>query len=386
MTVDVHSQTSPPDAFAVPTDLETPNLLLDLDVLERNLDEMVGLCHQHQVALRPHAKTHRVAQIAQLQMQRGADGICVAKLGEAHALVAAGVPRLTVAYPLVGADKAQRAVRLAQRCELTVGTDSVAGARSLGEAFAGSGRLLDMVLIVDSGLGRCGVDPADAARIAWDIAELPGVRLTGVMTHEGSVYGATDRADLAARSRAAAQAMVAVADAIRAAGLTLSTVSMGASASARHVAAAPGVTEIRPGIYAFNDLGQIALGNATAATCAVRVLSTVVSHARPDRACIDAGSKALSQDGLAAVAHVSRFPGHGQLLGLPGWYIDRLSEEHGWLRWAGAGEPTRLTVGQRVQIIPNHVCTVFSSLGEVTALRGGAVEAVWTTIGPGASR
>ncbi|WFE20390.1 alanine racemase [Solwaraspora sp. WMMD937] len=386
MTTDTRPQTAKPDLFAVPTGLETPNLLLDLDVLERNLDEMAGLCQLHQVGLRPHAKTHRVPRLASMQLDRGADGICVAKLGEAEAFAAAGVTRMTVAYPLVGRDKAERAVRLAQRCDLTIGADSVAGARMLGEAFAAAGRLLDVLLIVDSGLGRCGVAPADAARIAWDVAELPGVRLTGVMTYEGSVYAATDRADLTRRSQEAAGVMVDTAAAIRSAGLTLSTVSLGASASARTVVAEPGVTEIRPGVYAFNDLGQIALGNATVATCAVRVLATVVSHPEPHRACIDAGSKTFGQDGLPASAHLDAYGGHGLLVGLPGWRIDRLSEEHGWLRWAGPGQPSPLTVGQRVQVVPNHVCMVFAGLGEVTAVRGGEVEAVWPTIGPGASR
>ncbi|WFE28423.1 alanine racemase [Solwaraspora sp. WMMD791] len=386
MTIEVHPYAIGSDRFAVPAGLETPNLLLDLDVLERNLDEMAGHCRLHQVALRPHAKTHRVPQLARLQLDHGADGICVAKLGEAEAFAAAGVSRMTVAYPLVGADKAQRAVRLARRCELTVGTDSVAGARTLSDAFAAAGRLLDVLLMVDSGFGRCGVAPADAARVAWDVAELPGVRLTGVMTFEGSVYGAVDRADLVARSRAAAATTVAAAEAIRAAGLSLSTVSLGSSAAARTVVAQPGVTEVRPGIYAFNDLGQIALGNATVATCAVRVLATVVSHPAPARACIDAGSKSLGLDGLPATGRAADYPGYGLLVDLPGWRIERLSEEHGWLRWVGPGEPTPLTVGQRVQVVPNHVCMVFAGLGEVTALRGGEMVAVWSTIGPGASR
>ncbi|MFY1700045.1 MULTISPECIES: alanine racemase [unclassified Solwaraspora] len=386
MTIDVHPYATGTDRFAVPAGLETPNLLLDLDVLERNLDEMAGHCRLHQVALRPHAKTHRVPQLARLQLDHGADGICVAKLGEAEAFAAAGVSRMTVAYPLVGTDKAQRAVQLARRCELTVGTDSVAGARTLSDAFVAAGRLLDVLLMVDSGFGRCGVAPADAARVAWDVAELPGVRLTGVMTFEGSVYGAVDRADLVARSRAAAATTLAAAEAIRAAGLSLSTVSLGSSAAARTVVAEPGVTEVRPGVYAFNDLGQIALGNATVATCAVRVLATVVSHPAPDRACIDAGSKSLGLDGLPATGRAADYPGYGLLADLPGWRIVRLSEEHGWLRWAGSGEPVPLAVGQRVQVVPNHVCMVFAGLGEVTALRGGEVAAVWPTIGPGASR
>ncbi|MFD2767907.1 alanine racemase [Micromonospora eburnea] len=375
-----------PDALAVPADLETPSLVVDLDVLERNLDEMANLCRGHGVELLPHAKTHRVPQIGLLQIARGADGLCVAKLGEAEAFADAGVSRMTVGYPVVGRDKALRARRLAERVDLTLGVDSVDGARSIGEVFAQDGREIKLILIVDSGLGRVGVQPGEAAMATRLINEVPGVRVTGVMTHEGWVYAAPDRADLHARSQAAAALMVGAAESIRADGTPLPTVSLGASASARLAAGMPGVTQIRPGIYAFNDLGQIALGNATTQTCAVRVLATVVSHPDPRRACIDAGSKALSQDGLPAAAHLGRYPGHGLLVGLPGWRIERLSEEHGWLRWHGPGEPTPLRVGQRVQVVPNHVCTVFSSLNEATAVRQGEVEATWTTIGPGASR
>ena len=372
--------------LAVPADLETPNLVVDLDVLERNLDEMADLTRAAGVELLPHAKTHRIPEIGRLQVDRGADGLCVAKLGEAEAFAAAGVTRMTVAYPVVGRDKAVRARRLADRVDLTLGVDSVEGARFLGEVFAADGRLVDLVLIVDSGLGRVGVQPAEAAAAARAIDAVPGVQVVGVMTHEGSVYAAADRADLVTRSKAAAALMVGAAESIRSAGVPLKTVSLGASASARVAAGEPGVTQIRPGIYAFNDLGQVALGNATARTCAVRVLATVVSHPDPYRACVDAGSKSLSQDGLPAAAHAAEYAGHGLLVGLPGWRIDRLSEEHGWLRWRGPGDPTPLTIGQRVQIIPNHVCTVFSSLNEATAIRGGEVEAVWRTIGPGASR
>jgi D-serine deaminase-like pyridoxal phosphate-dependent protein len=243
----------------------------------------------------------------------------------------------------------------------------------------------DVYLIVDSGLGRCGVSPEKTGDMGARIAGVPGVRLRGVLTHEGTVYGASDREDLATRSKAVASLMVGAADSIRAHGIDLPTVSMGASASARIAREVPGVTEVRPGIFAFNDLGQIALGNATPATCAVRVVATVVSHPEPTRACIDAGSKTLSQDGLPAHA-MTGFTGHGLLCDLPGWRVDRLSEEHGWLRWAGDGAPTPLSIGQRVQVIPNHVCTVFSSLGESVAIRDGEVEAVWRTISPGASR
>ena len=372
-------------ALDVAVEIDTPSLVVDLDILEANLREMAELCTASGVELVPHAKTHRTPEIGALQVRLGASGLTVAKLGEAEGFARAGIERLIVAYPLVGAEKVARAAALSQRVDLTLATDSIEGARAIGAHFAERGLRAAVDLIVDSGLGRCGVAPADAADLGSAIAAIPGVELTGVLTHEGTVYAAADRDDLVARSRATAQLMVDAADAIRARGVDLPTVSMGASPSARIARDVRGVTQVRPGIYAFNDLGQIALGNATPSTCAVRVLATVVSHPESGRACIDAGSKSLSQDGLPASA-VTDYQGHGLLADLPGWRIEKLSEEHGWLRWHGTGAPTPLAIGQRVQVIPNHVCTVFFSMGESVAIRGGRVEAVWRTLGPGASR
>ena len=374
------------NAFTVPGCIETPSLLVDLDILEQNLDEMAAICAESNTLLLPHAKTHRTPAIGRMQVSRGADGLCVAKLGEAEAFAGAGVKRITVAYPVVGDAKARRALRLSEGIKLALAADSIEGARSIGSVFAEENREIEVLLIIDSGLGRCGVAPADAPGVARVIANVPGIRLGGVMTHEGWVYAARDREDLRRRSESAANLMVATAEAIRRSGVSAPVVSPGASASARIVARAPGVTEVRPGIYAFNDLGQIALGNATPATCAVRVLATVVSHPDPTRAFIDAGSKTLSQDGLPAAAHSEAFPGHGLVVGRPGWQVERLSEEHGWLRWRGSTRPTSLSIGERIQIIPNHVCTVFSSLGESYALRGGELVDTWTTVSPGASR
>jgi len=374
------------DREALASGIDTPALTVDLEVLEANLAEMRAICDRSGVELLPHAKTHRVPEIGLLQISSGADGLCVATVAEAQTFAAAGIRRLIVAYPLTGDAKVQRAHELATTVDLTLATDSVLGARRIGERFARSGQTAQLYLIVDSGLGRVGVAPVDAAETAAAIAGLPGVELTGIMTHEGTVYEATDPTDRDARAVAAAELMVATATSIRDRGVRLQHVSMGASASARVVAGIAGVTQIRPGIFAFNDLGQIALGNATVDTCAVRVLSTVVSHPDPHRACVDAGSKALGQDLLPGAALRQRFPGHGLLVGLEGWRIERLSEEHGWLRWHGSGDPTALEIGQRVTIIPNHVCTAFFCHGAVHALRDGAVVDRWSTMHNGDHR
>ena len=363
----------------------TPALVVDCDILDANLDEMAAIAHSEGVALYPHAKTHRMAAIGRRQVERGADGLCVAKLGEAEAFAAAGVRSFFVANPIVGDDKAERALRLHRATDLLLATDSVAAAATIGAAFAAAGETARIMLAVDSGLGREGVSEAMAPDIAAAIHALPGVDLVGIYTHEGSTYGATDAVDLARRARAAGELMVRVADAIRARGVPLAIVSLGASASARAVARVPGVTQIRPGIYAFNDVGQIALGNATLDTTAVRVIATVTSHPDPDRACIDAGSKSMSADLVPASAHRAAYPGHGLIVNAPGWVVERMSEEHGWLRWRGAGEPSALPVGTRLEIVPNHVCMAFVMLRRATAVRNGAVVDHWDGFGAGAS-
>lgn len=363
----------------------TPGLVLDLDAFDRNLDEMAAIARAAGVELYPHAKTHRMAEAGLRQIARGANGLCVAKLGEAEAFADAGVASLFVANPIYGADKAKRALDLSRRADLLLATDSPEAAASIGAVFAAAGSRARMLLAIDSGLGREGVSPARAPEVARAIAAVPGVELVGIYTHEGTTYGAVDRADLEVRSVAAGRAMVAVAEAIRAEGIALPIVSMGASASARAVAQVPGVTQIRPGIYAFNDVGQIALGNASLDTAALRVVATVVSHPDPDRACIDAGSKSMSSDLVPASAHREEFPGHGLIVNAPGWIVERMSEEHGWLRWRGEGVPTPLPVGSRLEIVPNHVCMACAGLRRATIVQDGMVQGHWDGFGPGAS-
>jgi D-serine deaminase-like pyridoxal phosphate-dependent protein len=251
--------------------------------------------------------------------------------------------------------------------------------------FAAAGATARMMLAIDSGLGREGVAADQAAAVAAAVHALPGVELVGIYTHEGTTYGAKDHPDLASRAKAAGAFMVGVAETIRGRGVPLPIVSLGASASAREVAHVPGVTQIRPGIYAFNDVGQIALGNASLETTAIRVIATVVSHPDPERACIDAGSKSLSTDLVPASAHRDAFPGMGLIVNAPGWVIEKMSEEHGWLRWHGQGAPMPLPVGTRLEIVPNHVCMAFAMLRRASVVENGQVVAHWDGFGPGAS-
>ena len=372
--------------FELDSFIDTPSLVLDIDILKANVNELLKICHSHGVSLQPHAKTHRTPEIGLLQQELGCDGLCVAKVGEAEGFANAGVKKITVAYPVIGASKVERARVLSTSIDLTLAVDSVAGAKSIGEVFAAHSQVCSVLLIIDTGLGRDGVLPADAPKIAQAINSVPGVKVVGVMTHEGTVYGAPDKVSMIAAAKKVSEMMVETSQAINSAGVEVSRVSMGSSASARVAATVTGVNQIRPGIFAFNDLGQIALGNATLQSCAVRILSTVVSRPTSTTAVIDAGSKSLSADLLPAKEHRDEYPGHGMIIGKTGWIIERLSEEHGMLTWMGAGEPSSLDIGDQLQIIPNHVCTTFSSLNESVVVSKGEVINRWRTFAPGASR
>ena len=348
--------------------LQTPAVLVDLDRLEANIARMAAAARASGVALRPHAKTHKIPEIGRLQLAAGACGLTLAKTGEAEAFADEGFTDLFLAYPTVGSEKAKRLLAVSDSARLAVGADSVEGAASLGSVFDRAGRTLDVLLEIDTGLGRTGVLPERAIRLAADIAGLAGIRLRGIFTHAGQAYGGQDPKDVAAVGRHEGESMAALAEAIRASGVPVEIVSVGSTPSAASAMRVPGVTECRPGTYVFNDASEVALGVCRIEDCAMAVLATVVSVPAPDRAVVDAGSKTLSSDPLRP-----RLGGHGFILGRAS-RIDRLSEEHGVVR-VEPGESFR--VGERVAILPNHACVVTNLHERVFAVRRGRVEAEW---------
>jgi D-serine deaminase-like pyridoxal phosphate-dependent protein len=347
-------------------DLETPAVLVDLDVVESNIARMAERARASGVRLRPHAKTHKVVEIARRQVAAGAVGLSLAKTSEAEVFADAGFEDLFVAYPVVGADKARRLLALAERLRrLTGGVDSVEGASTLAGAFRAAGRVLDVMLKVDVGFHRVGVPPERALETARRLADLPGLRLRGIFTHAGQGYHAETPEGVREVARHEGRTMAAVADELRKAGLALEEVSVGSTPTAREAMAQAGVTECRPGNYVYHDGTQVALGTCAPSDCALTVLATVVSVSGADRAVVDAGSKTLSSDPLRP-----RPGGYGQLAGRRS-RIQRLSEEHGVIVVEG-GEPFR--VGERVRILPNHACVVSNLHDRVFGVRGDAVE------------
>ena len=357
-------------------ELDTPALRIDLEKMERNLEEMAALARARGVKMRPHTKTHKMPEIGRKQMDLGAVGLTVAKLGEAEVMARAGLRDLFVCYPLVGEHKVRRLRNLAREANMMTIVESIEGARGLSAAMKGAGKALDVLIDLEVGYGRVGVAEERAGELARLVDTLPGLRLRGVCIHEGNVYGEPDPECRAQLARGQVERMLEIARDLASRGHNMEIVSCGSTPGARFTLEVEGITEIRPGNYVFYDTMQVALGTTDVEHCALSVVTTVVSHQEPGRAVIDAGAKALALDkglGIAAA-------GHGIVRGHPGITVERLSEEHGWLR---LDERERLGIGDRLEVIPNHACVVTNLFNEVAVTRGDEVAGVWKVAGRG---
>ncbi len=366
-------------------DLDTPSILVDLDVLEQNIAEIADLARAAGVALRPHIKTHKTPEIARMQLDAGAIGVTCAKLGEAEALADAGLTDFFIAHPLVTAQKTRRLAALARRPGVEVSTivDSPEGIAALSAVFAQEPLLLDVLIKVDTGLRRVGVAPGEPTiALARQIAAAPGLRFAGICAHEGYSYGQSDPTTRDAVTRAGVELLVATAKDLAAAGLRCERVSVGSTPGAKAAIGVPGVTEVRPGNYAFYDAMQVGLGVVPAERCALTVLTTVVSHAARDRAVVDGGSKTFTSDkGVHGMAGASS---HGIILGKEDVTLYALSEEHGWLRLDPNGSD--VAIGEQLRVIPIHSCPVANLAEELVVVRGDEVVARWGVAAAGRVR
>jgi len=344
--------------------LDTPAVLVDLDRLEVNLRELAAATASAGVAMRPHVKTHKIPWIAHRQLELGAVGITCATLREAEVMTGAGLDDVLLHYPVVGAAKLRRLAALRDRARVRLVIDSVEVARGLA-TIASPADPIEVLLDVDTGHHRLGRAPGAPTRdLARAVQAVAGVRVIGVSSHAGHAYAARGPADLAACARAEVEALRETAALLEQDGVPAPAVSIGSTPSVRAALAVPGVTEARPGTYAFNDAAMIRAGVATEETCAVTVAATVVSRPAPDRCVIDAGSKALSSDGVGT-------PDWIRVLGRPDVHPAFLSEEHGVLTVDPGGRAP--AVGDVLLVVPSHVCPVLNLADTVTVLAGGTV-------------
>lgn len=351
-------------------DLDTPQLIVDLDRLERNILAWQDMARARGVNLRPHVKTHKIPAIARMQLDAGASGITVAKVAEAEVFAGQGCRDLFIAYPVIGADKWRRGARLAEHCRLIVGVDSEVGARGWSEAACAGGVRVEVRVEVDTGMHRSGVAPDETEALARLVASLPGLRLSGIFTFRSIFFAGAKGRSAADVGRDEGEQLAALAQRLRALGLAATEVSVGSSPTAAHAAKVPGVTEVRPGTYVFCDYMMAELGVCSYDDIALSILCTVVSRPAPDRCTVDGGTKTFSGDvypGSLGVQGYARAV-HAQA------YLESMSEEHGVVR-LGAGVDPR--VGEKMAFFPLHVCTTVNLSDQVIGVRRGRVETVW---------
>jgi D-serine deaminase-like pyridoxal phosphate-dependent protein len=328
------------------------------------------------IRMRPHAKTHKSPVVARWQIDRGAIGICCAKLGEAEVFADAGFTDIRVPYP-INPVNAPRVLDLLERTNLSFIVDHLDVARAWSAAMTAAGRLVDILIKVDVGFHRCGIDPNPATALPFikAVADLPGLQLKGLLSHAGHAYHAASEDDLRHIAEDEATTLHALASSARDQGVQLEELSAGATPTARYSLAEDWITEYRAGNYVYFDRTQVGLGAATLDACALTVLATVVSAPAADRIVLDCGSKTLTSDAARGFTPIR---GHGAIVRSVAvaqgqrpdddLIIERLSEEHATVR-VQSGRTT-VSPGDRVRVIPNHSCVV-----------SNLVDAAWLTDG-----
>lgn len=334
-------------------DLETPAVLIDVGRAEANIARAQAHADRHGLKLRPHIKTHKQPYWARKQVAAGAVGITCQKIGEAEVMADAGLSDIFLPYNILGRAKLERLLALHRRVKLSVTVDSAETLAGLAATFTDPGRRLEVLVECDTGMGRCGVQSAEQALdLAGKIDAAAGLSFGGLMTFPA-----------VGRTRETAEWLANARDLLVASGLRCARISSGGTPDMWRAGDDPIVTEYRPGTYIYMDRYQVAHGAGTLDDCALTVLSTVVSHPTPTRAILDAGSKALSSDTLGLADH-------GELLGVAGARVARLSEEHGTVTLPEGAE---LRIGQRVRVVPDHVCVVVNLFDQVHLISGEQV-------------
>jgi D-serine deaminase-like pyridoxal phosphate-dependent protein len=328
------------------------------------------------IRLRPHAKTHKSPELARVQIGRGAVGICCAKLGEAEVFADAGIEDIRVPYPL-NPINGDRVLRLLDVTRLSFVVDDLDVAKGWSDVMRDGEREVDILVKVDVGFHRCGIDPENrgAAEVVARIAELPGLRFRGLLSHAGHAYGAGSDSEAAAIAATESRLLTTLAADVERLGARVQEISVGATPTARFSIQQNGITELRPGNYIYNDRTQVSLGAATWDDCALTVLARVVSRPAPDRVILDCGSKTLTTDHARGFGSSLGFGVVFTSLDVPqpdeSLLVERLSEEHATVRVLGAG--CALKPGDLVRVLPNHACVVSNLVDSVWLVNGDSV-------------
>ena len=349
--------------------VETPALLIDLDVLDRNIARMAALVAGTGVRLRPHVKTHKSPLIARRQMEAGAAGVCCAKISEAEVMVSDGIRDVLVTTAAVAPEKIRRLTALAQMATVSVVTDDARNVKNLSEAATEAKVTIHLVVEVNVGQNRCGVAPGPAAAdLADEIARLPGVKFRGLQGYHGALQQVVELEQRNAEIRRALDLLLESADQVRRRGHAVEVLTGGGTGSSATDLSLHGLTELQPGSYVFMDCtyGRIQWtpGNAPVPFgAAISILTSVVSCAAPDRIIVDAGWKSASCDsGVPAVKSIA------------GATFTFAGDEHGKI---AVPDGTRIAPGDKLELVPSHCDTTVNLYDRYVCVRGGRVEAVW---------
>jgi D-serine deaminase-like pyridoxal phosphate-dependent protein len=341
-------------------ELDTPQLLLDLDGIDVNLRRMFAAKQRFGVKVRVHFKSLKCTGLARYIADRGADGFLCAKLNEAECLVQAGLTDVMIANQVVGPNKLRRLAELAGRGSLRVCVDDSSQVTALASAAEKAGTTIGVLIEVDIGMKRCGVSPGDPAlSLAQEIARHPQLRFVGLQGYDGHLQSIPDITERERRSRAATELLVGTARVLEKAGMAVEVVTGGGTGTWEFVAACPGVTEIQPGSFVLMDAFYHTVRPEFGITQSI--ISTVVSR-RPGQYVLDVGSKGVSQDfGRTAVKN------------RPGDSVKFVSEEHTVVE----SSDDRIAVGDRVEVYSGHCCATMNLHRQAIAVRGRKIEAIW---------
>ncbi|MEM2926674.1 MAG: alanine racemase [Candidatus Bathyarchaeia archaeon] len=336
------------------SDLDTPAVTAELPILEKNIRDMAAHCKELDIPLRAHIKTHKIPEIAHMQIASGAIGICCQKLGEAEVMVAAGIKNVLIPYNIVGRQKVERLLRLVKRATITVALDSEATAIGIAEQAKEEGLEVPVIIELDTGGHRCGVQsPEEARHLARKIVKLPGLSFQGIMTHP---------------SLPEAEPFIRhTVEMLKADGISVNIIS-GGGTGLEAISKAIGCTETRSGSYAFEGMKRInrTTNPPNPVTCVLRVICTVVSTPTPNRIIIDGGMKTF--------ASYPPTP-YGYIVEDPNAKIYAMSVEHGHVDISTCS--TKFKVGDRISVIPLHQEMCLNLHDKLYGVRNGKVEVVW---------
>lgn len=353
-------------------EIDTPALVLDMDILERNIHRMAGYCREHNINCRPHVKSHKTPEIAALQIESGTIGVTCAKLGEAEVMFEAGIKGILIANQIVGREKIRRLVELNHRSPVMVAIADVENGMQISEEALKSGVQVPVILELEVGMNRCGVMPGEPAlELTRKILDMKGLHFKGLMGYEGHAVGTKNINERKAKAEESNRLLVQTSELLRKNGILIEVVSAGGTGTFDMTGSFSGITELQVGSYCLMDMDYMKYENvAPHFACAVTIISQVINCPTAERIVVDVGLKGMTIDN-----------GVPEPKGLSGVRTFEVHEEHTCLRVPGGGK--RFKPGERIEFIPTHICTTVNLHDRFYCVRGEEVKGVWSILARG---